>query len=63
MPLHPLGQPSPEALTAQEQGRAIDLCASQLSSRFDAKLGEQHVECSGMDGYLLANALRRWSRF
>ncbi|PRW45152.1 spermatogenesis-associated 20 [Chlorella sorokiniana] len=32
-------EPSAEALTAQEQGRAIDLCASQLSSRFDAKLG------------------------
>lgn len=36
-------QPSAEALTAQEQGRAMDLCASQLSSRFDAKLGEQQL--------------------
>lgn len=32
-------QPSPEALTAAQQGRAIDLGAAQLASRFDARLG------------------------
>lgn len=32
-------QPSPDALTAAQQGRAIDLCATQLASRFDARLG------------------------
>lgn len=32
-------EPSPESLTAEQQGRTLDLCASQLSSRFDPRLG------------------------
>jgi hypothetical protein len=32
-------QPSPESLTVVQQGKAIDLCASQLASRFDSKHG------------------------
>ncbi|KAI3426373.1 hypothetical protein D9Q98_008745 [Chlorella vulgaris] len=32
-------EPSPESLTVVQQGKAIDLCASQLASRFDSKHG------------------------
>lgn len=32
-------QPSPEALTVEEQARAIDGAAAQIAARFDAKLG------------------------
>ncbi|KAL4448270.1 hypothetical protein ABPG75_005489 [Micractinium tetrahymenae] len=32
-------EPSEEALSAEQQGRAIDRCAGQLASRFDSRLG------------------------
>lgn len=38
-PPAPRTQPSPEALTAAQQGHAIDLGVQQLAGRFDARLG------------------------
>lgn len=35
----PAAQPSEEALSAEQQGRAIDGCVAQLAARFDRRLG------------------------